>query len=114
MNAQIPAEGILSQRDYGDAKTYKVMCDCQCDDCTHTVWIEAEDIGVTVTTFTKQKTNWWSKTRWAAMWTLLTKGYIEYEASIIMSRQQAVNYAETLKSAIVDVEEFRKNNVRNK
>jgi hypothetical protein len=39
---------------------------------------------------------------------LLTKGYIEYEASIIMSQQQALNYADTLKSAVKDVETFRK------
>jgi hypothetical protein len=34
-------------------------------------------------------------------------GYVEYEASIIMSEQQALNYAETLKSAIIDVKQFR-------
>ena len=40
---------------------------------------------------------------------LLIKGYIEYEASIIMSEQQALNYSETLRSAIKDVKEFKKN-----
>ena len=41
------------------------------------------------------------------MWTLLTKGYIEYEASLCMSEQQSLNYAETIKRAIIDVKEFR-------
>ena len=109
MDAQIPAEGILSQRDYGDVKTYKIACDCQCDDCSHSIWVESDDLGVCVTTYTTQKTNFWSKTRWHHMWTLLTKGYVEYEASIMMSEQQALNYAETLKKAMQDVKEFRKN-----
>ena len=36
-----------------------------------------------------------------------TQGYVEYEASVIMTEQQALNYAETLRSAINDVKEFR-------
>jgi hypothetical protein len=38
---------------------------------------------------------------------LLTKGYVEYEANIIMTEQQALNYAETLKKAIKDVSAFK-------
>jgi hypothetical protein len=41
------------------------------------------------------------------MWCLLTRGYVEYEASIIMTEQQALNYATTLLSAVDDVKEFR-------
>jgi hypothetical protein len=46
------------------------------------------------------------------MWQLLTRGYIEYEASIIMTEQQTVNYANTLLDAVKDVKEFKqaKNN----
>lgn len=108
MKAQIPAEGILSRRDYGDAKTYTVPCECCGSNCEHNVWVEADDTGVTVTTYTMQKSKWWELNRWQKIWTLLTKGYIEYEASIIMTEQQTLNYAETLKSAIKDVKEFRK------
>jgi hypothetical protein len=39
---------------------------------------------------------------------LLTRGYIEYEGSIIMTEQQAFNYAETLKKAVEDVKNFKK------
>jgi hypothetical protein len=39
---------------------------------------------------------------------LLTKGYIEYQASIIMTEQQTLNYAETLKKAVQDVKNFKK------
>ena len=45
--------------------------------------------------------------RFKLIWQILTKGYIQYQASLIMSQQQALNYAETLKKAVTDVEKFR-------
>jgi hypothetical protein len=105
---QTPAEGILLHKDYGNAKYYTVSCECYSTDCAHTVCVEAEDTGVVVTTYTQQKTKWWDLNRWQIIWRLLTKGYVEYEASIIMTRQQAINYAGVLNSASKDVEAFRK------
>ena len=107
MTPQKPAEGILLQKDYGDAKSYKVVCECGDCNHSHSLWVEAEDFGVTVTIYTQQKTKWWELNRWQKIWTLLTKGYIELEADLIMGKQQALNYAETLKSAVKDVEVFR-------
>jgi hypothetical protein len=69
--------------------------------------IEADDVGVTVTTYTTQKTNFWSMNRFQLIWSLLTKGYVEYEASLCMSKQQALNYASVLQSAVADVEQFQ-------
>ena len=111
LKAQVPAEGILKRSDWGDTMTYQVVCECGDDNHDHNVWIEADDTGVTVTTYTQQKSKWWELNRWQKIWILLTKGYIEYQASIHMSRQQALNYAETLQSAIKDVEEFRTKNI---
>lgn len=108
MKTQQPAEGILLHKDYGDAKYYTVPCECYSTNCAHTVCVEAEDTGITVTTYTQQKTKWWELNRFQIIWRLLTKGYVEYEASIIMSRQQASNYAAVLQSASQDVETFRK------
>lgn len=108
MTSQTPAEGILLHKDYGDAKVYTITCECCDSNCSHHVWVEADDTGVAVTTYTQQKTKWWELNRWQIIWRLLTKGYIEYEASIIMSRQQATNYSEVLRKAIDDVTEFRK------
>ena len=108
MKAQTPAEGILLRKDWGDAKSYTVTCECCGSDCAHNVWIEADETGVTVNTYTEQKTNFWSMNRWQLIWKLLTTGYVKYEASIIMSEQQAVNYADTLKSAVKDVKTFKK------
>jgi hypothetical protein len=48
------------------------------------------------------------------MWTLLTKGFIDTEVGVHLTKQQTLNYAETLKSAIIDVEDFRKKNEQNK
>ena len=108
MTPQIPAEGILQRHSWGDSKVYQVVCECHQPDHDHNVWVEAEDTGVNVTIYTTVKSNWWSRTRWHAIWTLLTKGYVDTESSICMSKQQAFNYAQTLLSAIDDVEQFRK------
>ena len=142
IEAQTPAEGILLRKDFGDTKSYVVECECGCGEHAHHVWVEADEGGVTVQTFVELKTDWWTETVekrydidnnlaqwydwfWKDIWNgLITRlrltrdiwfhGYVKYEATLIMNQQQTLNYAETLKSAMADVEEFRKNNVRNK
>jgi hypothetical protein len=108
MNAQIPAQGILINNDWGDAKAYEVVCGCGDHAHSHNVWVEAEDSYVTVTVYTTVKSDFWSKTRFKQIWDLLVNGYVKYESSIIMSEQQAFNYAETLKSAVNDSKDFSK------
>ena len=107
LNPQSPAEGILKRNNWGDAITYQVVCECQDANHDHNVWVEADDHRVTVTTYTTQKSKWWSLNRWQTIWILLTKGYIEYEANLIMTEQQTLNYAEILKTAIKDVKKFK-------
>jgi len=107
MIAQQPAQGLLLVNDWGTSKMYKAVCDCGDDDCTHTIDIEAEDTGVTITIYTNTRTNFWSMTCWHHIWTLLTKGYTEFETSLIMNKQVALNYANVLQSAVKDVEELR-------
>ena len=114
MNYQIPAEGILKHNDWGDSKVYRVTCECGDENHNHNVWVEAEDSGIVVTVYTTTQTNFWSTTRWYHIWTLFTKGYIDTESSVHLTKQQTLNYAETLKSAIIDVEDFRKKNEQNK
>jgi hypothetical protein len=111
--SQTPAKGILLVNDWGSSKMYKAVCQCGDDSCTHTIDVEAEDVGVTVTVYSQTRSNFWSTTRWAHIWTLLTKGYIKTESCIIMTEQVALNYADVLQLAIKDVEEFRKQNVKN-
>ncbi len=107
MKAQSPAEGILKKNDWGDTKMYHVVCECGSDWHTHDVWVEASDIGVDVCVYATVKSPWWSMNRFKQLWNLMTKGYIEQETVLTMSKQTALNYAETLKVAIKDVEEFR-------
>ena len=108
MNAQLPAEGIMKTNDWGDSRVYRIACNCGDENHNHNMWVEADDCDIQVTIYTTGKTNYWSKTRWYHIWTLLTKGYIDTESSVHLTKQQALNYAVTLKSAITDLEEFRK------
>jgi hypothetical protein len=136
MNPQTPAEGILLRKDWGDAKSYVVECECGCEQHTHHVWVEADEGGVSVRTYVELKTDFWTQAVepkydidndmlqwynwfWTGLWNSLctrlrlTKeiwfnGYAKYEGTICMSRQQATNYAETLINAVADVTEFRK------
>jgi len=108
MIAETPARSILKVNEWGTSKMYKVVCECGNDDCTHTVDIEAEDTGVTVTIYTKTRTNFWSMNRWQHIWTLLINGYVDFETNIHLSEQSALNYSETLKQAVYDVKNFKK------
>lgn len=135
MKAQKPAEGILKTNDYGNSKWYKVVCGCGQPDHSLDFEVEADETGVTVNTYVTAKTDYWSEvvkkkydidnpylqeldwtikdiingffTRLKLTWSVWTKGYLQCETTIIMSEQQTINYAETLKQAAEDVKEFR-------
>lgn len=136
MKSQVPAEGILKSNDYGNSKWYQVICSCGQPDHTLTVEVEAEETGISVNTYATVKTDYWKEVvtkrydidniylqelDWAIKdiingfanrlkltWIIWTKGYIRAETTTLMNKQQALNYAETLKMAIKDVEEFEK------
>ena len=136
MKAETPALGILRTNDFGDSKWYQVVCGCGQPDHTLTVEVESDEMGVNVNTYVTVKTDHWSQaiekrydidspwlqeldwiwkdlfngfvTRVKLTWTVWTKGYVKAESTITMSEQQALNYTETLKSAIKDVKAFQK------
>ena len=107
MTPETPAKGVLQINDWGNSRMYKAVCACGSDDCTHTFDIEA-DHEITVTIYTKTRTNFWSMNRWQHIWKLLTKGHVDFETSIHLSEQAALNYSETLKQAVHDVKNFKK------
>ena len=107
MKAQKPAEGILKTGDWGDSMMYHVRCDCTNDDHSHDFEVEADDHGVTVNIYIVAQTKFWEKSRWLLIWELLTKGYSEFQATIIMKEQAALNYAETLKVAAKQAKAFK-------
>lgn len=136
MKSYLPAEGILKTGDYGDSKFYKVVCGCGQPDHDLDFEVEAQDTGVSVNTYTTVKTDYWSETvkkrydidnpyfqeldwtvkdiingfmtRLKLTWAVWARGYLQCETTVLMSKQQALNYAETIKSAINDVETFEK------
>ena len=107
MKTQTPAEGILKKNDWGDAKMYQVVCECGQSDHEQNLWVEADETGISVTIYATVKSPWWSMNRFKQIWTFLTKGYLQYETVLTMNEQAAFNYAETLKSAVKDVKEFK-------
>lgn len=136
MKSQTPAEGILKRNDWGDSKWYQVVCSCGQEYHDHNVEVESDQCGVNVNIYATMKTDYWTEAvekrynidnTWVQefdwfwkdlvnitirklklTWELWTTGAITTETTIHMSEQQAFNYAETLKSAVKDVKEFRK------
>ena len=105
MKAQTPAQGILKRNDWGVSKSYQVTCSCHDDEHDHHVFVEAEeDREIVVLIQTTTMTPFWSVSRWQQMWQLLTCGYIKSEVALSMTQQQALNYAETLKTAIKELD----------
>ncbi len=126
----------MKTSDFGDSKFYKVVCGCGQDDHSIDFDVEAAETGINVNTYVTVKTDYWSESikkrydidnpylqelDWALKdiwngfvirlkltWTVWTKGYVKTESTIAMTEQQALNYAETLKSAIQDVKDFKK------
>jgi hypothetical protein len=135
MIAQTPARGILQHKSYGDVMTYRIDCECEDPDCSHYIWVEADEHDVTCILYTTQKTDWWSNTveprydiendllqwynwAWTGFWNgLMTRlrltkniwfdGYVKYERSITLSEQTTLNYSATLKNAMQSVKDFR-------
>lgn len=111
MDYEKPAEGILKTYEWGEAKSYRISCSCGADNHDHNVWVEADDHDISVTIYTRSKSDW-RINRFRKIWELLTKGYVEEEVSLSLTKQQAFNYAYTLNEAIKDVERFQKENSR--
>lgn len=142
MKAETPAQGIMKTGDFGDSKFYKVVCNCGQPDHEIDFEVEASDTGINVNTYVTAKTDYWSETfkkrydinstwlqeldwvikdlvngfvsRVKLTWTVWSKGYIKTESTIAMTEQQAFNYAQTIKTAVQDVIEFKsRNTVKN-
>lgn len=133
--AQIPAAGILVQSDYGDSKYYRIACSCGNPDDDVQMNVESEAGTVTIHVWTTTKTDWWRRrfddhdnfiihwclqrlndylNRIDVAWTALTKGYVETQSWTLMNKQEAINLANVLETAVDDVEEFEKERRINK
>jgi hypothetical protein len=107
MKSQTPAEGIMIQKDWGKARSYTVACDCGDHEHNVHMWIEAKpepDVQDVTLTFYVQTTNhWWDKNRWRQMWEILTKGYTKNEATVILSKQGALNLSTVIRNSVNDL-----------
>lgn len=133
MTPQVPAEGVQIAGRYENAVFFQVICSCGSDSCTHRVCVENDDNDeVTVTTYTTQSTDCWTRavnkdfgaedtvfrqikdiavdfvngiyTRVKLTWAIWFHGHAEYQASIIMTKQTALNYAATLQHLIKELD----------
>jgi len=139
MESQSPADGILKRHDWGNSKVYQVVCQCGQPDHDHQLWVEADNSGINVELHVTVKSDFWSEavkpkydiehdwlqefdwfwkglvngfwTRTKLTWTLWTKGYVQQETCLSISKQVALNYADVLKSAVTDCEQFEKERV---
>ncbi len=137
MKAQTPAEGILKRSDFGNSMYYQVVCNCGQEYHDHNVEVEASETGVNVHVYVTIKSDYWSDTwqkrydiennlaqeadwfwkdlvngfirKVKVTWQLWTTGAVTTETTIAMTEQQALNYAEILKTAIKDVKTFKEN-----
>ena len=129
MKPETPAEGIMLTRNFPDAKFYTVECNCGNPDDSIDFVVELDSTGfITVVTSTKQKTHWWKDSapyldntrhyrlksflngllhRLTVTWKIWTRGYVEYSQETIMTRQQALNYATVIQSAIAELESLK-------
>lgn len=114
MNYEKPAEGIMKTGEFGPSKHYFIQCQCGSIECAHDVEVEADDCDIQVHIYYTCRTKWWDKNRWKQIWEILTKGYTEMQATLVINEQTALNYSETLKSAMNDVKEFKQNRMSSK
>ena len=133
-NAEKPAEGILKRNDFGDSKWYQVVCSCGQEYHDHTFEVEASETGIDVNVHMTVKSDYWGEivekhynidniywqevdwfwkdlvngiwNRLKVTWEVWTTGAVTCQTTINMSEQQALNYSETLKSAVNDVKIF--------
>lgn len=138
MKAQKPAEGIMITNQWGNSVMYRVACGCGTPEHDHLVEVEADRCGVEVNIYATVRSDYSSEVikpsydienellqeahwffvnlinglarRIKLTWRLWVSGTVETETTIAMSAQQAVNYAETLKSAVADLEQLAKEN----
>lgn len=116
MKAETPASNIMETGSYSDARSYRVQCSCQSYDHAHDIWIEQDDGLVTTTIYTQTTTDYWTALvpehwfcgglinglarRLRLTWQVWTRGMVEYQASLIMDPQTAINYSQALAQAV--------------
>lgn len=116
IKAQTPAQGILLQGDYGNSKNFKVECDCSSEDHAVYMWIELNETDpyfqeIDVSFYVRTWTPLWEDgikgiyNRVKAAFEILFKGVHKQEHHMLLNKQSALNFAETIKKTVEELEE---------
>ena len=110
MKAQTPAQGIMLDADFRDAKAYTIACDCHDGDHQVHMWIELngddDTKDVEMIFYVNTTTPFWKPgfSRIKAAWDILIKGYREDHHSLILKKQAALNVAGTINRVVKELE----------
>lgn len=113
MKYQKPAQGIMLQNDWGDAKTYHIECECTDPDHAVKMWIEVngdtEVQDVEVSFYVETWTPFWDTkfNRFKAAWDILVKGVNRQEHHMILKKQAALNFAGAVTDTVKQLENKR-------
>ena len=128
MKYQPPAIGIMKIMDTNSCKGYKIDCDCHFDDHSITTFISSEYYDISMETYITAAVLWDNpySFKTSSIWLysiyysiaarlysfykklkitkeLWINGYVKYEHTILMNKQQAYNFAETIKQTIEEL-----------
>lgn len=109
-----PLRNIMETGDWGDAKCYRVGCDCS--DPTHdaSMWIEVDSDSdtrdVQLTFYVDTWTPFWDTKfdRFKAAYDILFKGINRQQHTMILNEKAAECLTGTITQAIKDVRDFKK------
>jgi hypothetical protein len=110
MTYQKPAEGIMALSSYGNAKSFRIACDCTDYDHQADAWIEVEGDqevkNVQISFFVNTWTPFWDKNfrRFKAAWDVLVHGVHRQEHHIILRRSAADNLVAAINNSIKELE----------
>ena len=113
MKPQKPAQGIMLDRNWGDARSYTIACDCGGREHYPQMWIEVgseSDVelqNVTVTFYVETTSPWYRLNRWRQIWTMLTRGYVRQESTLILSKQAALNLSTVIRNSVAEMQQVK-------
>ena len=111
IKAEKPAQGISETGNWTDgSKSFHIDCDCHSADHSVNMWIEVQgdnlikeaEVTFYVDTYTSQAYTGWKRIQLA--WTILTKGIIRQEHSLLLKKQAAINVADAIIKTVTDLE----------
>lgn len=107
------SRNICLTNEFPNGDYYKVHCDCGSDEHNQTMEIEVNDGTIYLRFYQKvfSKHMWcpieWSETvkdwkmRFSTAWTILTKGYVEYESEFLFQNENAIeDYMKAIKQSL--------------